>query len=146
MSLLNPTPEQQARRQHLYAILLLIGIPILNALLQKYGIPPIVVHPQQLQQPTLAPPKSECNDLMPFATAYACTAEPTFPLLLGEKKPLREHAKKLRGRAKGLLHRIHERRHPSASAARSSHQPLPAEEAPALQPKGCSPWYACPHQ
>jgi hypothetical protein len=143
MSLLNPTPEQQARRQHLYAILLLIGIPILNALLQKYGIPPIVVPTQQIQQPTLAPAKSECLDLIPTATTYCSLREPTFPLVLGHDKPIRNAIKEARHQRKGFFRRIHERRHPSASAASPSHLPLPAEEAPAVLPKGCNPWSAC---
>jgi hypothetical protein len=146
MSFRNPTPEQVARRQHLYAIVLLIGIPILNALLQKYGIPPIVVQPQQIQQPTLAPPNAKTPDLAPFEGGYSCTAEPSFPLALGEKKPIREARKALKEKRKHLFRKIHERRNPSASTAAHQSQNLPAEEAPTVQPKGCSPWYACPVQ
>jgi len=146
MSFRNPTPEQVARRQHLYAILLLIGIPILNALLQKYGIPPIVVQPPQIQQPTLAPPNAKTADLAPFEGGYSCTAEPSFPLALGEKKPIREARKALKEKRKHLFRKINERRHPSASAAAHQSQTLPAEEAPTVQPKGCSPWSVCPVQ
>jgi hypothetical protein len=55
MGLFNPTPDQAARRQAAWHILLVIGIPILSALLQRYGLPPIDQKSLQSSAPIVAP-------------------------------------------------------------------------------------------
>lgn len=144
MTFANPTPEQMHRRQMLMALLILFGVPILNAVLQKYGIPPIVVN---APMPTLAPPQGSSSNLdafPPIAAALLAALPEAKPCAITSETPLRSAIATLRHRRHGLLKRIHERRHPSASAVPRSKANLPAEEAPLAATKGPCLWCASP--
>jgi hypothetical protein len=144
MTLTNPTPEQMHRRQMLMALLILFGVPILNAILQKYGIPPIVV---SAPVPTLAPPQSsdtKFDAFPPIAAALLAATEDATPCAITSATPIRSAMTQIIHRRKGLLKRIHERRHPSASVVPRSKANLPAEEAPLASTKGPCLWCASP--
>jgi hypothetical protein len=146
MGLLNPTPQQIHRRQVILAALMLIGIPILNALLQKYGIPPIAIPAQTVQQVATPLEQSAIEDVTP-TNVKLCTfnEHETLPINL-DRGPLRRLVKSRFARERGILHRIHERRHPSASAACPSYVPVPAVEAPAKLTRGGGIWSGCQAQ
>lgn len=143
MGLLNPTPQQIHRRQVILAAMMLIGIPILNALLQKYGIPPIVIPAQTVQQTATPQEQSAIEDVAPTDVQLCALSEhETLPLNL-ERGPIRRLVKSRFARERGIIYRIHGRRHPSASAACHSYVPLPAVEAPAKLTRGGALWYGC---
>jgi len=145
MTLRNPTPEQMHRRQMIMAMLILFGVPILNAVLQKYGLPPIVVPPQIVAPATSSSSNWEPYTVPPLLTALVAATEPT-PCAIESATPVRAFTKALRQQRKhGILKRIRERRHSSASPTVDQHAPQPAVEAPAKCSKGICSWSESPH-
>jgi len=131
MNLGTPSPAQIHRRQLLIAALLLIGIPILNALLARYGIPPIQVPPPIAGPAAPAPSATNFFQEKPTDIQLCSSPEIGIPLSLEHRTPVRTIVRWRFHRERGILYRIHNRRHPSASAVGPSCPPSPAVEAPA---------------
>jgi len=140
VNLRTPTPEQIHRRQLIIAMVLLIGIPLINALLSRYGLPPIVVPTTIVQPATPSPTATNWIEDQPRTLLYCSSNEIGIPLNLDRRTPVRTVVRWRFQRERGIIHRIYSRRHPSASAAAQQYPPLPAREAPAATLRGCGPW------
>jgi len=106
----NVTPEQHARRQAIIAAFLLVGIPILNAFLQKYAIPPIVL-PASSNQPTASQPlQTNPQPAELGSKLHDCSFELGTPTAPGPITKARAAIRARMNERHGILKRIRERR------------------------------------